>query len=207
MNALSTYHDLIASKRVRFDTSGIADVPSLNPAMFPHQRHATEFALRNGRAAMFLDTGLGKSLCALDWGRVIVEHTNRPVLMLAPLAVAAQHEREAHKFDIDAKAIRERYEITGPRVYITNYDRLDRFDASIFAGVILDESSILKSFTGATTKKLISTFRHTPFRLACTATPAPNDHAELGTHSEFLGALDQSQMLVRWFLHDSADTF
>lgn len=206
MNALATYHDLIASKRVRFDTSGIAKVPPLNAAMFPHQQHATEFALRNGRAAMFLDTGLGKSLCALDWGRVIVEHTNRPVLMLAPLAVAAQHEREAHKFGIDAKAIREPSEISGARVYITNYDRLDKFDASIFSGVILDESSILKSFTGATTKKLIATFRHTPFRLACTATPAPNDHAELGTHSEFLGALDQSQMLVRWFLHDSADT-
>ena len=136
MNALATYHDLIASKRVRFDTSGIAKVPPLNAAMFPHQQHATEFALRNGRAAMFLDTGLGKSLCALDWGRVIVEHTNRPVLMLAPLAVAAQHEREAHKFGIDAKAIREPSEISGARVYITNYDRLDKFDASIFSGVI-----------------------------------------------------------------------
>jgi len=204
--SLSHYHDLIARKRVSFEARGLSRVPALNAKMFPHQAHSTDFALRTGCAAMFLDTGLGKSLCALDWGRVIVEHTNRPVLMLAPLAVAMQHEREAAKFGIDAKAIREPEEIGGPRVYITNYDRLDRFDASQFGGVILDESSILKSFTGATTRKLISTFAQTPFRLACTATPAPNDHAELGQHSEFLGALSQSQMLVRWFLHDSADT-
>jgi hypothetical protein len=206
MNALSPYHDLIASKRVSFTARGLSRVPSLNPAMFPHQAHSTDFALRTGCAALFLDTGLGKSLCALDWGRVIVEETNKPVLMLAPLAVAGQHEREAGKFGIDAKAIREADEIQSARVYITNYDRLDRFDASQFGGVILDESSIIKSFTGQTTRNLIETFRHTPFRLACTATPAPNDHAELGQHSEFLGALSQSQMLVRWFLHDSADT-
>ena len=204
--SLSEYHELIARKRVTFEPRGLANVPSLNPAMFPHQHHSTDFALRTGCAAMFLDTGLGKSLCALDWGRVIVEHTNKPVLMLAPLAVAMQHEREAGKFGIDAKAVREPDDIGGARVYITNYDRLDKFDASQFGGVILDESSILKSFTGATTRKLISTFAQTPFRLACTATPAPNDHAELGQHSEFLGALSQSQMLVRWFLHDSADT-
>jgi hypothetical protein len=90
--------------------------------------------------------------------------------------------------------------------YITNYDRLDKFDADAFSGVILDESSILKSFTGATTRKLIATFERHPYRLACTATPAPNDHAELGTHSEFLGVMRQTMMLNRWFIHDSADT-
>ena len=204
--SLAEYHELIARKRVTFEPRGLSNVPSLNSAMFPHQHHSTEFALRTGCAALFLDTGLGKSLCALDWGRVIVEETNKPVLMLAPLAVAGQHERESVKFGIDAKAIREADEVGGPRVYITNYDRLDRFDASQFGGVILDESSIIKSFTGQTTRRLIETFRKTPYRLACTATPAPNDHAELGQHSEFLGALSQSQMLVRWFLHDSADT-
>ena len=204
--SLSSYHELIARKRVTFEARGLSKVPALNSAMFPHQAHSTDFALRTGCAALFLDTGLGKSLCALDWGRVIAEHTNKPVLMLAPLAVAGQHEREAAKFGIDAKAVREPEEIASARVYITNYDRLDKFDAARFGGVILDESSILKSFTGATTRKLISTFAQTPFRLACTATPAPNDHAELGQHSEFLGALSQSQMLARWFLHDSADT-
>lgn len=204
--SISDYRGLIAAKRIAFVPRGMQDIPPLNPALKDHQRHAVEFALKAGCAALFLDTGLGKTLCALEWGRIVVEHTGRPVLMLAPLAVAAQHEREAVKFGIDAKAVREPDEITTPRVYITNYDRLAKFDADQFAGVILDESSILKSFHGATTKALIATFKHTPFRLCCTATPAPNDHAELGQHSEFLGVMSQSQMLTRWFIHDSADT-
>lgn len=204
--SLADYRGLIAAKRIAFVPRGMKDIPPLNPALKDHQRHSVEFALRAGCAALFLDTGLGKTLCALEWGRVVVEHTGRPVLMLAPLAVAAQHEREAVKFGIDAKAVREPDEITTPRVYITNYDRLSKFNADDFAGVILDESSILKSFHGATTKALIATFKQTPFRLCCTATPAPNDHAELGQHSEFLGVMSQSQMLTRWFIHDSADT-
>ena len=204
--SLADYRGMIAAKRIAFVPRGMATIPSLNPALKDHQRHAVEFALKAGCAALFLDTGLGKTLCALEWGRVVVEYTGRPVLMLAPLAVAAQHEREAVKFGIDAKAVREPDEITTPRVYITNYDRLSKFNADDFAGVILDESSILKSFHGATTKALIATFKDTPFRLCCTATPAPNDHAELGQHSEFLGVMSQSQMLTRWFIHDSADT-
>jgi hypothetical protein len=125
--------------------------------------------------------------------------------MLAPLAVAAQHEREAVKFGIDAKAVREPDEITTPRVYITNYDRLAKFDAEQFAGVILDESSILKSFTGATTRALIAAFKHTPFRLCCTATPAPNDHMELGQHCQFLGIMNSNEMLSRWFIADQSN--
>lgn len=203
---IEPYHKLIAAKRLSFTPRGLDVVPSLNASMNPHQAHVTEFALRTGCAAMFLDTGLGKTFCALEWGRVVVEHTNKPVLMLAPLAVAAQHEREANKFGIDAKSVREPDQITGPRVYITNYERLAKFDLTQFAGVVLDESSILKSFNGKTTRALIDSFANTPFRLACTATPAPNDHAELGQHSQFLGAMSQSQMLTRWFLHDSADT-
>lgn len=204
--SLSNYHDLIAAKRIAFEPRGLAKVPSLNPAMNPHQAHCTEFALRAGSAALFLDTGLGKTLCALEWGRVIVEHTNRPVLMLAPLAVSKQHEREAVKFGVDAMAIREPHEVNGPRIYITNYERLAKFDPDDFAGVILDESSILKAMMGKTARGLISSFAMTPYRLACTATPAPNDHTELGMHSEFLGVMAQNMMLQRWFLHDSADT-
>jgi hypothetical protein len=203
---IEPYHKLIAAKRLSFTPRGLDVVPSLNASMNPHQAHVTEFALRTGCAAMFLDTGLGKTFCALEWGRVVVEHSNKPVLMLAPLAVAAQHEREAIKFGVDAKSVREPDQITGPRVYITNYERLAKFDLTQFAGVVLDESSILKSFNGKTTRALIDSFANTPFRLACTATPAPNDHAELGQHSQFLGAMSQSQMLTRWFLHDSADT-
>lgn len=206
MSDLNAYRDMIAAKRIAFVPRGLSVIPPLNPAMKDHQRHCVEFALRAGCAALFLDTGLGKTLCALEWGRIVVEHTGLPVLMLAPLAVAAQHEREAVKFGIDAKAIREPSQMDGARIYITNYDRLDKFDADEFGGVVLDESSILKSFHGATTRALIAAFRNTPFRLCCTATPAPNDHAELGQHSEFLGVMSQSQMLTRWFIHDSADT-
>jgi len=204
--SIKPYLELIDAKRIAFIPRGMADLPALSPALKDHQRHAVEFALRAGCAALFLDTGLGKTLCALEWGRVVVEHTGRPVLMLAPLAVAAQHEREAVKFGIDAKSIREPDQIDGARIYITNYDRMSKFDPDQFSGVILYESSIIKSFSGQTTSALIAAFKHTPFRLCCTATPAPNDHAELGQHSEFLGVMSQSQMLTRWFIHDSADT-
>ncbi len=206
MTDLAPYHQLIAQKRVAFEPRGLAKIPELNAAMRDDQRAVTEFALQTGSAALFLATGMGKSFDALEWGRVIVEHTNAPVLMLAPLAVGPQHQREAEKFGIDAKAIREPDEIKGPRVYITNYDRLGKFDADQFGGVILDESSLLKAMMGRTSRALIETFCRTRYRLACTATPAPNDHVELGQHSEFLGAMAQNMMLARWFIHDSADT-
>lgn len=203
---LQAYHELIERKRVAFVPRGFDTIPDLHPDLFQHQRAVTEFALRAGCSAMFLDTGLGKSFAALEWGRVVVEKTGKPVLMLAPLAVGPQHEREAKRFGIDAIYIRDGSEVTGPRIYITNYERLDNFVVTKFSGVILDESSILKSFAGATTRKLISTFANTPYRLCCTATPAPNDHTELGTHAEFLGVMRRDEMLPRWFIHDSADT-
>jgi len=199
------YNELLDRKRVSFEPRGLSSVPELNGKLFPHQRHSTEFALRAGCAALFLDTGLGKSFCALEWGRVIVEHTNKPVLMLAPLAVGPQHQREADKFGIAAKYIREPHEITGAGIWITNYERMDKFDTSMFAGVILDESSILKSFTGSTTRALMAAFASTPYRMACTATPAPNDHMELGQHSQFLGAMNSNEMLSRWFIADQTN--
>lgn len=202
--SLIDYHDLISRKAVTFTARGLTKIPDLNSAMFQHQRHSTEFALRAGCAALFLDTGLGKSLCALEWGRIIVEHTNKPVIMLAPLAVGPQHQREAEKFGIDAKYVREPHEITGAGVWITNYERFDKFDASSFSGVILDESSIIKGFNGRTSRALIQSFAATPYRLACTATPAPNDHMELGQHSEFLGVMRGMEMLSRWFVNDTS---
>jgi hypothetical protein len=202
---LDAYRGLISTKRVAHVPTGLKHVPALAAAMKPHQQVTTAFALETGRSALFLDTGLGKTLCALEYGRVVVEHTNRPVLMLAPLAVAGQHQREAEKFGVDAKAIREPDEVGPSRVYITNYDRLEKFDPTLFGGVVLDESSILKSFTGKTTRELISAFARTPFRLACTATPAPNDHTELGQHSAFLGVMDSPEMLSRWFLADQTN--
>lgn len=200
MNA--SYFELIGRSVVRAQPLGI-EPPALNPAMFPHQVHATEFALQQGRAALFLDTGLGKSLCALDWGRIVAAHTGKPVLMLAPLGVVSQHIREAERFGIEARGVREQ-SMLGRGVNITNYDRLHLFDATNFGGLILDESSILKSFSGATTRKLMAFGDHIPFRLCCTATPAPNDHMELGQHAQFLGVMRSNEMLTRWFIADQS---
>lgn len=204
--SMTAYQDLIARKQVAFTPKGFDTIPDLHPDLFPHQRAVTEFALRAGSSSMFLDTGLGKSFAALEWGRVVVEKTGKPVLMLAPLAVGPQHQREAERFGIDARYVRDGSEVDGARIYVTNYERLDNFVATKFAGIILDESSVLKSFSGVTTKKLIAAFANTPYRLCCTATPAPNDHTELGTHAEFLGVMRRDEMLPRWFIHDSMDT-
>ncbi|MDO8800070.1 DEAD/DEAH box helicase [Phenylobacterium sp.] len=205
MQDLAGYHELIARKRIAFEPRGLASVPSLSADLKPHQAHCVDFALRQGCSGLYLDTGLGKTFCALEWGRVVVEHTNRPVLMLAPLAVSKQHEREASRWGIDAVAIREPDEIAGPRIYITNYERLAKFDPSLFAGVITDEGSIIKSFTGATTRALMKAFAETPYRLSCSAAPAPNDHMELGQQAQFLGVMASSDMLARWFFADQAN--
>lgn len=196
-----SYHDLLMKRAAIVPMRGLDDVPALHDGMFPYQRDTTEFLLRCGRGAAFLDTGLGKSLVSLEWGRIVAEHTGKPVLMLAPLAVAPQHVREAHKFGLEARVVSEQSEV-GAGVNVTNYGKIDHFDASAFGGVILDESSIVKNFTGATSRKLIAMFAQTPFRLACTATPAPNDHMELGQHSQFLGVMPSNEMLSRWFIAD-----
>jgi len=203
--SLDQYRTIVANSHASFVARGMTHEFNLPDELFPHQRASVEFALRAGCAALFLDTGLGKTLSALAWGREVVRHTGKPVLMLAPLGVVAQHKQEADDFGIEAVACRDG-QFDGAKIVITNYDRLHLFDVSRFAGIILDESSILKSFTGQTTKALIEQFSRTPYRLCCTATPAPNDHTELGTHAEFLGVMKRDQMLMRWFIHDSMDT-
>lgn len=199
------YHALIARKRVSFEARGLTRWRALPDGLFDHQKHGVEFALRAGCSGLFYDTGLGKTRMALAWGERIVEETNKPVLMLAPLAVAAQHAEEAQALGAEAKVIRSGSEVRGKSINILNYDRLDRIDPGIFAGVILDESSILKSFTGATQRALTSAFAKTPYRLACTATPAPNDHTELGQHANFLGVMAANEMLTRWFITDQSE--
>lgn len=205
MSDLTAYHDLIARKQVAFEPRGLARVPALNGALKGHQAHCVDFALRTGSSMMALDTGLGKSFIAEEWGRVLVEETNRPVLMLAPLAVSGQHEREGERWGIDVRAVREPAEIRGPRIYVTNYERLAKFDPTQFAAIICDEASILKSFTGATTRALMKAFAATPYRMTCSATPAPNDHMELGQQSQFLGVMESTDMLARWFFADQAN--
>jgi hypothetical protein len=206
MSELERYRALCATKRATPVLAGIRRTPELSDGLFDHQRHGVEFALRAGRSALFYDTGLGKTRMMLEWGRHIVEYTNKPVLMLAPLAVGFQHLAEAEAMGVDATLSRFGATPSHPRIAITNYERLKDIAPSDWGGVILDESSILKSFTGATSRKLREAFKGTPFRLCGSATPAPNDHTELGQHSEFLGVLNRTMMLTRFFLHDSADT-
>lgn len=199
-----SYLRFLERKAVSAPERGLREVPELNDRMFPHQKAVTEFLLRVGSGAAFLDTGLGKSLVSLDWGRVVAEYTGKPVLMLAPLAVSRQHEREARKFGIPAKIVRHPDEMTDG-VNVCNYEMLHHFTNAGLGGLILDESSIIKSFTGKTTRQLIEFGKQVQFKLAATATPAPNDHMELGQHSQFLGCMDSSEMLARWFIADQRD--
>jgi superfamily II DNA or RNA helicase len=199
-----SYREFIASKGVAVHSAGHKP-DDLHPRLFPHQRTAAEYALGKGKAALFLDTGLGKSGCEAVFADEAARETGRPALILTPLAVAKQMQRECAAFGVDAKVIRDDADIDNScRVFIANYERLSKLDASRFGAVVLDESSILKSFMGSTKRQLVETFRTTPYRLAATATPAPNDHMELGTHAEFLGVMGSMEMLCRWFINDTS---
>lgn len=198
--SLQEYRAFIASRaaatlKVGFDHSPI------NSMAKAHQRNALEFALNAGKSAAFLDTGLGKSFIELEFAKQCAEETGKPSLILTPLAVAGQMIREGQKFDIDARQIREQSDV-GAGVMVANYERLPKLAAASFGAVILDESSILKSFGGKTTTMLCEAFRLTPYKLAATATPAPNDHMEIGQHSDFLDVMPGPEMLSRWFIAD-----
>jgi superfamily II DNA or RNA helicase len=199
------YVDFLNMKRIADKPTGLREVPALNAKLKPHQHDIVTWALRRGRAAVFAGTGLGKTFMQLEWARVVHEHAGKPVLILAPLAVAAQTQREGEKFGISVKHVRDQSEVIDG-LNVTNYDRLDKFDCSTFGGVVLDESSILKAQDGKTRNQIINAFAGTPFRLACTATPAPNDYMELGNHSEFLGVMTQEEMLAMFFIHDGGET-
>lgn len=200
-----SYDEFLTRKQLLDPRTGMTDLPDLNPALFEFQADIVRWALRRGRAALFAGTGLGKSLMELEWARHVAAHTGKPVLILAPLAVAAQFIREADKFGEQARHVRMQSDV-GPGVNITNYEKLDHFDASAFGGIVLDESSILKAFDGKTRSQIIASFRRTPFRLAATATPAPNDFMELGNHAEFLGVMSYAEMLAMFFVHDGGET-
>jgi len=191
------YAQLLARKAVKAQRHGI-EPAAFSPVLFDYQRNVTEFALRAGRAALFLDTGLGKTLCQVEWARQIPGKK----LILAPPAVAPQTVREAaSKLGVEIGHSRDG--TVDHDIIITNYERLHLFDVSQFDGIVLDESSILKSFMGKTKQRLCEAFSQTPYRLACSATPAPNDYMELGNHSDFLGVMPSNEMLSRWFINDS----
>lgn len=202
---MTDYEKFIAHKRLVAPPVGIAEPPPLSERLFPFQRDIVRWALRRGRAAIWADCGLGKSWMALEWARHVAEHTRRPVLILTPLAVAEQFVDEGRKLGVAVRHVRDGSDV-GAGIHVSNYERLHRFDATAFGGVVLDESSILKDYTSATRNALIEAFARTPFRLACTATPAPNDHMELGNHAEFLGVMTRTEMLAMFFTHDGGET-
>ena len=189
-----TYDEFLQTKQKTHVESGF--VPqTLNPNLFDFQRFIVLRALKAGKYAIFADCGLGKTLMQLSWAQEVTKHTNKPVLILAPLAVVGQTKQEAVKFGIDTSLLE-----------FSNYEQLDNIDCSKFSGVVLDESGILKNFQGATKSLIIERFKSTPYKLACTATPSPNDPMEMGNHSEFLDVMSRNQMLAMYFVHDGGKT-
>ena len=188
------YQKFIKTKQKSHIESGF-DVTELNDLLFDWQKKAVSIALKKGRFALFMDCGLGKTFMQLEWAYRVSKHTNGKVLILAPLAVVQQTKREADKFNISLK-----------NIDITNFDQLKNIDTSIYSGVVLDESSILKGRDGKLSRLIIDSFANHQYKLACTATPSPNDHMELGQHSEFLGAMSYLEMLAMFFVHDGGET-
>jgi hypothetical protein len=207
-NQMSTdYQEFIASKVPRAEAFGFEPEPLPNH-VFDFQAAVISWGLRRGRAAFFEDCGLGKTPQQIEWARQVARRTNKPVLILAPLAVAMQTQSEGQKFGVLVERVETADEIAQGigGIYVTNYDKLHKFDGIDFGGVVLDESSILKAFDGKTKQLLCERFANTPYRLCCTATPAPNDYTELGNHCEFLGIMTRTEMLATFFTHDGGDT-
>lgn len=181
------------------------DKSELNPMLYEFQKDIVRWALKKGKACIFADCGLGKTPMQLSWAHHVHKHTGGKILILAPLAVADQTKREAEKFGYVAKVV-EKQEDCISGINIANYEKLDRFIANEFAGIVLDESSILKSYSGKVRTAIIQNFHEVPYKLACTATPAPNDCMELGNHSEFCGVMTRAEMLSMFFVHDGGET-
>ena len=197
------YDTFLKTKDVVDKSTGFCPGP-LNPMLFDFQAAIVRWACKRGRAAIFADCGLGKTPMQLEWARQVHNHTDGPVLILAPLAVSIQTRNEGAKFGIDVTICESQEDITNG-INVTNYEKLHKFDPGVFFGIVLDESSILKSYTGKFRNHIIESFAKTPFKLACTATPAPNDFVELGNHSEFLNVLTRPEMLSLFFINDTSD--
>lgn len=201
MTIIEEYRAFISGRKLETVKTGFEPQP-INDKAKQHQINTLEFCLNAGKSAAFLDTGLGKSFIELEFAKQCAEETGKPSLILTPLAVAGQMVREGNKFNIDARQIREDDEV-GAGVMVANYERLPKLNPDKFGAIILDESSILKSFGGRTRNMLMDAFKYTPYKLAATATPSPNDHMELGNHAEFLGIMRQQEMLSKWFINDT----
>jgi DNA modification methylase len=190
------YNEFLESKKKTIIQSGFdINQDQLNYNLFPFQKFIVQRALKAGKYAIFADCGLGKTLMQLTWAEQVVRQTNKPVLILAPLAVVGQTKQEGLKFGINMTDI-----------FVYNYEQINNLDCSIYSGIVLDESSILKNYEGETKKLIIDNFKFTPYKLACTATPSPNDPMELGNHSEFLDIMSRNEMLAMYFVHDGGET-
>lgn len=195
------YEDFIKSKILQSGTYGF-DAVVENETLFPFQRECVRWTLKKGRAALFQGCGVGKTRQSLVWAENVHQKTNGDVLILAPLAVSKQTAREGRTIGIQVNLCRKQEDVK-KGINITNYEMVDHFDVSLFSAIVCDESSLLKCLTGKTRTKLIKKFSATPYRLCCTATPAPNDYTELGNHAEFLGIMSVQEMLSRWFINDA----
>lgn len=201
-----TYEEFLKTKDLeRIEAGFKVRKSSLNEHLFPFQHDIVAWALQKGKAATFTDCGTGKTIMQLEFAHQVCKRTHGRALIIAPLAVVGQTKKEGEKFGIEVNICRTKADVK-KGINITNYEMIEHFDASAFVCVVLDESSILKSFTSTTRDILIDKFQMTPYRLACTATPSPNDHSELGNHAEFLGIMSRTEMLATYFIHDGSDT-
>lgn len=201
-----TYEEFLNSKLFNIEDAGFdIDRNNIDNRLFDFQKDIVKWALKRGKSAIFAGTGLGKTMMQLEWSRQVCNYTGGNVLILAPLAVASQTVREGKKIDCDVTLVRDDKDIA-EGINIANYEILHKLDLSKFVGIVLDESSILKSFTGKVRTMIIDSFKYTSYKLACTATPAPNDYMELGNHSEFLNIMSRTEMLSMFFIHDGGET-
>ena len=201
---IENYRRFLESKKIRTVESGFeVEESQMNRNLFPFQKFCVKKALRCGKYALFENTGLGKTIQQLEWADKVVSHTGQSVIIIAPLAVIGQTVDEGMKFGYNVMPIGKG---DGNGIYITNYDQIPNINASDYVGVVLDESSILKNFDGATKQLIIDTFRTTPYKLACTATPSPNDIMEICNHAEFLDVMSRNEMLAMYFIHDGGNT-
>ena len=206
---MNEYEKFLENKKKRIIESGIDLKESqLSDKLFDFQKYCVKRALKVGKFALFEDCGLGKTLQQMEWAKHVSENTNKPVLILAPLGVVPQTIQEGVKFGYDIKEISISVFDSNLNngIYITNYENLDNIESRSFSGIVLDESSILKNFDGKTKQKIIDEFSNTPYKLACTATPSPNDTMELCNHAEFLGVMNRNEMLAMYFVHDGGST-
>lgn len=193
------YNCFLNKKLLNIKTTGFEPYQT-HERLFKFQKDLVKWSIRRGKSAIWAGCGLGKTIMQISWADQVSRHTGKPVLILAPLAVSKQTQNEGIKIDISV------YHYGSGHIQINNYEQLHNMDCSIFSGVVLDESSILKNFSGKMRSQIINIFHRTQYKLCCSATPSPNDFTEIGNHAEFLNICSRSEMLATYFIHDSGET-